>query len=114
MATLLFLVAFFRAAPPVTRPIVLALWASAAVGSAAMAAGLVSGRTVLTPLLVLQIFAASSGVLGGYPVINVKVELVYGSYHDVDSSQIAFEQAGALAFREACHKAGLGLLEPIM
>ncbi|MDZ4755019.1 MAG: elongation factor G [Phycisphaerae bacterium] len=58
--------------------------------------------------------AASSGVLGGYPVINVKVELVYGSYHDVDSSQIAFEQAGALAFREACHKAGLGLLEPIM
>jgi len=61
LATLLFLVAFFRAAPPVTRPIVLALWASAAVGSAAMAAGLVSGRTVLTPLLVLQIFAASSG-----------------------------------------------------
>jgi elongation factor G len=58
--------------------------------------------------------AASSGVLGGYPVINVKVELVFGSYHDVDSSQIAFEQAGALAFREACHKAGLGLLEPIM
>ncbi len=58
--------------------------------------------------------AAASGVLGGYPVINVKVELVFGSYHDVDSSQIAFEQAGALAFREACHKAGLGLLEPIM
>ena len=61
MATVLFLVAFFRAVPPVTRPIVLALWTSAAVGSTAMAAGLVSGRTVLTPLLVLQIFAASSG-----------------------------------------------------
>ncbi len=58
--------------------------------------------------------AAASGILGGYPVINVRVELVYGSYHDVDSSQIAFEQAGALAFREACHKAGLALLEPIM
>jgi elongation factor G len=58
--------------------------------------------------------AASSGVIGGYPVINVKVELVYGSYHDVDSSQIAFEQAGALAFRQACTQAGLGLLEPIM
>lgn len=58
--------------------------------------------------------AAASGILGGYPVINVKVELVYGSYHDVDSSQIAFEQAGALAFREACTKAGLALLEPIM
>ena len=58
--------------------------------------------------------AAASGILGGYPVINVKLELVYGSYHDVDSSQIAFEQAGALAFREACTKAGLALLEPIM
>ena len=58
--------------------------------------------------------AASSGILGGYPVVNVKVELVFGSYHDVDSSQVAFEQAGALAFREACTKAGLALLEPIM
>jgi elongation factor G len=58
--------------------------------------------------------AAASGILGGYPVVNVKVALVYGSYHDVDSSQIAFEQAGALAFREACTKAGLALLEPIM
>jgi elongation factor G len=58
--------------------------------------------------------AAASGVLGGYPVINVRVDLVFGSYHDVDSSQVAFEQAGALAFREACTKAGIGLLEPIM
>jgi elongation factor G len=58
--------------------------------------------------------AAKSGILGGYPVQNIKVELVYGSYHDVDSSQIAFEQAGALAFREACSKARLALLEPIM
>jgi len=58
--------------------------------------------------------AAASGILGGYPVINVRVQLVYGSYHDVDSSQIAFEQAGALAFREACTQAGPALLEPIM
>jgi elongation factor G len=58
--------------------------------------------------------AAASGILGGYPVINVRAQLVYGSYHDVDSSQIAFEQAGALAFREACTRAGLALLEPIM
>ncbi|MCA9283732.1 MAG: elongation factor G [Phycisphaerales bacterium] len=58
--------------------------------------------------------AAASGVIGGYPMINVKVELVFGSYHDVDSSQVAFEQAGALAFRQACTKAGLALLEPIM
>ena len=58
--------------------------------------------------------AALSGILGGYPVVNVKVELVYGSYHEVDSSQVAFEQAGALAFRAACTEAGLALLEPIM
>jgi len=58
--------------------------------------------------------AAAAGILGGYPMINVRVQLVYGSYHDVDSSQVAFEQAGALAFREACHKAKPALLEPIM
>ncbi len=58
--------------------------------------------------------AASTGVIGGYPVINCKVELIFGSYHDVDSSQVAFEQAGILAFKEACSAAGVGLLEPIM
>lgn len=58
--------------------------------------------------------AALSGILGGYPVQSVKVQLIYGSHHEVDSSQIAFEQAGALAFREACTQAGLALLEPIM
>ena len=61
MASITFLVAFFRAAPPVTRPMVLCLWGTAALGSVAMAAGVVGGATVLTPLLVLQIFAASSG-----------------------------------------------------
>ena len=58
--------------------------------------------------------AAGSGVIGGYPLINVKIELIFGSYHDVDSSQVAFEQAGALAFRQAVTKAGPALLEPIM
>tara|TARA_B100001059_G_scaffold202531_1_gene210560 strand:+ start:13210 stop:15324 length:2115 start_codon:yes stop_codon:yes gene_type:complete len=58
--------------------------------------------------------AAVSGILGGYPMVNVKAELVFGSYHEVDSSQVAFEQAGALAFRQACSQAGLTLLEPIM
>jgi elongation factor G len=58
--------------------------------------------------------AAKSGILGGYPVVNVLIELVDGSYHEVDSSPIAFEQAGALAFREACTRAKLALLEPIM
>ncbi|MEX2216938.1 MAG: elongation factor G [Phycisphaeraceae bacterium] len=58
--------------------------------------------------------AVKSGILAGYPLINVKVTLIDGSYHDVDSSQIAFEQAGILAMRDACRKAGLILLEPIM
>jgi hypothetical protein len=61
MSTLLFLVAFFRAAPPVTRPIAAAIWTSAVLGCAAMVGGLASGSGVLTPLLVLQIFAVSSG-----------------------------------------------------
>jgi len=58
--------------------------------------------------------AAVSGILGGYPVVNIAIELVDGSSHDVDSSQVAFEQAGSLAFRQACSQAGLALLEPIM
>ena len=58
--------------------------------------------------------AAKTGVLANYPLINVKVTLVDGSYHPVDSSQIAFELAGQIAFKDACHKAGLTLLEPIM
>ena len=57
---------------------------------------------------------AKSGVLAGYPLLGTKVTLVDGKYHDVDSSQIAFEQAGSLAFKEATRKAGLQLLEPIM
>ena len=58
--------------------------------------------------------AAKSGVLAGYPLINAKVRLIDGSYHEVDSSQIAFELAGMLAFREAVRKAKPTLLEPIM
>ncbi len=58
--------------------------------------------------------AAKSGILGGYPVVNILVELIDGSHHEVDSSQIAFEQAGALAFREGCTRARIALLEPIM
>ncbi len=58
--------------------------------------------------------AAKTGILGGFPLINVKIELFDGSYHDVDSSQIAFEQAGILAMREAVRKAKPCLLEPIM
>ncbi|PHQ80991.1 MAG: elongation factor G [Phycisphaera sp.] len=57
---------------------------------------------------------ALSGVSAGYPLINIKAELIDGSFHSVDSSQIAFEQAARLALREAVHKAGSVLLEPIM
>jgi elongation factor G len=58
--------------------------------------------------------AAKTGVLANYPMINVKVTLTDGSYHPVDSSQIAFELAGQIAFKDACQKAGMTLLEPIM
>jgi len=57
---------------------------------------------------------AASGIMAGYPLIGFKVSLVDGSYHPVDSSQVAFEQAARLALSEACNKAGLTLLEPIM
>jgi elongation factor G len=58
--------------------------------------------------------AMSSGILAGYPVVDVKVELVEGSYHDVDSSERAFKIAGSLAFKEAMKRAKPKLLEPMM
>jgi elongation factor G len=58
--------------------------------------------------------ALNSGSLAGYPVIDVKVSLVFGSSHDVDSSQMAFETAGSMGFREAIRKAKPVLLEPVM
>lgn len=53
-------------------------------------------------------------MLAGYPVIDFKVELIDGSYHPVDSSEMAFKIAGSMAFKDAARKAGLMLLEPIM
>ena len=58
--------------------------------------------------------AMKSGILAGYPVVDVKVALVDGSYHDVDSSEAAFKVAGSMAFKEACRQGGAVLLEPIM
>ncbi len=55
-----------------------------------------------------------TGVLAGYPMVGVRVSLVNGSYHEVDSSEMAFKIAGGLAFREAARKAGPVLLEPVM
>jgi elongation factor G len=58
--------------------------------------------------------ATENGALAGYPMVDVKVTLFDGSYHDVDSSEIAFKIAGSMAFKEAARKASPVLLEPIM
>ncbi len=58
--------------------------------------------------------ALDNGVLAGYPMVDVKVELIYGSYHDVDSSEMAFKIAGSMAYKEAAKRAHPVILEPIM
>ena len=58
--------------------------------------------------------AMTAGVLAGFPVVDVKVTLFDGSYHEVDSSEMAFKIAGSMAFKEACRKANPVILEPIM
>ncbi|MDB4906839.1 MAG: translation elongation factor [Gemmatimonadetes bacterium] len=58
--------------------------------------------------------ALENGILAGYPMVDVKVELIYGSYHDVDSSEMAFKIAGSMAFKEAAKKANPIILEPMM
>jgi elongation factor G len=58
--------------------------------------------------------AMESGILAGYPVVDIKVELIDGSYHDVDSSEMAFKIAGSIAFKEAMKRAKPKLLEPVM
>ncbi len=58
--------------------------------------------------------ALENGILAGYPVVDVKVQLIYGSYHDVDSSEMAFKIAGSMAFKEAAKRAHPIILEPMM
>jgi elongation factor G len=58
--------------------------------------------------------AMNSGIIAGYPVVDVKVTLTDGSFHEVDSSELAFKIAGSMAFKEACRKAEAVMLEPIM
>jgi elongation factor G len=58
--------------------------------------------------------AMNTGVLGGYQVVDIRITLVDGSYHDVDSSEMAFKIAGSMGFKEGCRKADPVLLEPIM
>jgi elongation factor G len=58
--------------------------------------------------------ATDNGVMAGFPVVDVKVTLIDGSYHEVDSSEMAFKIAGSMGFKEGCSKAGPIILEPIM
>ncbi len=58
--------------------------------------------------------AMEGGILAGYELVDIKVSLVFGSYHEVDSSEMAFKIAGSIAFKEACRKAKPVLLEPVM
>jgi elongation factor G len=58
--------------------------------------------------------ALDSGVMAGYPVVDIKVTLIDGSYHEVDSSEMAFKIAGSMGFKEGCQKASPVILEPIM
>jgi elongation factor G len=58
--------------------------------------------------------AAESGILGGYPVVDIKIVLIDGSYHEVDSSEISFKIASEIAFKEGLKKGGPAILEPIM
>ena len=58
--------------------------------------------------------AMLTGVVAGFPVVDVKVALVDGSYHEVDSSELAFKIAGSIGFKEACRKAAPVILEPVM
>ncbi|MBJ6981208.1 MULTISPECIES: elongation factor G [unclassified Luteimonas] len=58
--------------------------------------------------------AMANGLLAGYPIVDIKVKLIDGSYHEVDSSEMAFKIAGSMGFKEGFHKAGPVLLEPIM
>ena len=58
--------------------------------------------------------AIKNGVIAGYPIEDIRVELIYGSYHDVDSSEMAFKIAGSMAIQSACKKADPKLMEPIM
>ena len=58
--------------------------------------------------------ALKNGVIAGYPIEDIRVELIFGSYHDVDSSEMAFKIAGSMAIQDACKKASPKLMEPLM
>ncbi len=71
-------------------------------------------KEYISPISAGIVEAMKSGVLAGYPVEDIKIRLFDGSYHDVDSSEMAFKIAGSMAFKEGCRKANPVLLEPVM
>jgi elongation factor G len=71
-------------------------------------------KEFIKPVQAGIIEAMEGGILAGYPLANIRVELYDGSYHDVDSSEVAFKVAGSMAFRAAAQKAKPALLEPVM
>jgi elongation factor G len=71
-------------------------------------------KEYISPVSAGIVEAMKSGVLAGYPVEDIKVRLFDGSYHEVDSSEMAFKIAGSMGFKEACRKANPVLLEPVM
>ena len=71
-------------------------------------------REFISPVEAGMKEALENGVIAGYPMVDVKAELVYGSYHDVDSSEMAFKIAGSMAVKEGVRKANPIILEPIM
>ena len=71
-------------------------------------------REFISPIEKGIIEATENGTLAGYPVVDIKVTLTDGSYHDVDSSEMAFKIAGSMGFKAALKGAGQILLEPVM
>lgn len=71
-------------------------------------------KEFISPVSAGIVEAMKSGVLAGYPVEDIKIRLFDGSYHDVDSSEMAFKIAGSMAFKEGCRKASPVILEPVM
>jgi len=79
--------------------------------------GIVGGvipREYIKPVEQGIVESMRNGVLAGYPVVDIKARLHFGSYHDVDSSEMAFKIAASMSFKEACRKARPALLEPVM
>ena len=95
-------------------PIVLSTWNHGLAANEGAWAVLQKGGSALDAVEKGVIEALTTGVLAGYPVVDVKVTLHFGSYHDVDSNEMAFKMAAIFGFKEGCRKAQPVILEPMM